>query len=92
MLVPTHRVRFRKTRARVKREPSAGEVLIRDLPPGVWKIPPRLWVLSLRRHDGLRDIRRVKGTITEAKAQRAVYMKTGNYTMAWLMEDDGARR
>jgi hypothetical protein len=86
-----HRVQYKKTRKRVKAAPGPGEIVIRDLPLGVWKIPPRRWVLSLRRHDGMRDIRKVSGSVLDAHAARAVYMKTGNYAMAWLMEDDRPR-
>jgi len=86
-----HRVRYRKTRSRAPRQASRGEILIRDLPLGVWKLPPRNWLLSLRRHDGMRDMRKVRGTIEEARAARDVILRAGNHSMAWLMEDDGRR-
>jgi hypothetical protein len=86
-----HRVRFRKTRQRSARKASRGEVLIKDLPLSVWKIPPRNWLLSLRRHDGMRDLRKVRGTIEEARAARDTILRAGNHSMAWLMEDDGRR-
>jgi hypothetical protein len=86
-----HHVRARKTRRLPARVASRGEILIRDLPLGVWKIPPRDWLLSLRRHDGMRDIRKVRGTIQEAWAARDAILRSGNHSMAWLMEDDKSR-
>jgi hypothetical protein len=65
------------------------KVDIASLPPGVWKIPPNKWLLSLRKADGTRDIRRVTGTFSEARVARDTYMKTGQYTMSWLIEDEG---
>lgn len=88
MEIPRHQVRFRKTKRRPVHEPSPGEILVKNLPPGVWRIPPSRWVFSLTRHDGLKDVRKFNGTLAEAHAQRDVYMKTGNYSMSWLMEDD----
>ncbi len=63
-----------------------GPSLIAQLPPGVWKIPPCRWVLSLRKHDGEKEIRTVRGNLTEVRTRRDTLMATGRYTMAWLIE------
>lgn len=65
---------------------SSNSVKISDLPPGVWRIPPCRWVLSLRMHDGQREIRKVQGSLLEARQRRDSLMKTGRYQMAWLIE------
>ena len=59
---------------------------VRDLPLGVWRLPPDRWVLSLRRQDGTREIRNVRGDVFAARAHRDSLLGTGRYTMAWLME------
>lgn len=66
--------------------PKQPTVSIKDLPPGVWRIPPCRWILSLRTHDGLREIRKVRGSLTEARERRTSLMRSGRYSMAWLME------
>jgi hypothetical protein len=37
-------------------------------------------------HDGQREIRKVQGSLLEARQRRDSLMKTGRYQMAWLIE------
>ncbi len=60
--------------------------ILTGLGQGVWRLPPDRWVLSLRRMDGTREIRNLRGDLLKARGRRDELMGTGRYTMAWLME------
>jgi hypothetical protein len=59
---------------------------ISSLPLGVFRIPPNDWFLSLRQPDGTREIRKVRGSLEEARGYRDLVLQKGAYTEAWLSE------
>lgn len=82
MKIAPPRTRRVATKMKAVIQPS----FVASLPLGVFRLPPDLWMLSLRRNDGTREIRKIRGDLFKARARRDDLMKTGRYTMAWLME------
>lgn len=74
------------TTRRVRSHTYTPDYSIRDLPLAVFRIPPNDWMLSLRRPDGTREIRKVRGTLAEARKYRDEVLQKGYYTEAWLSE------